>query len=58
MTIEYRYGAAVYDILVQLPGLVRRHGADVTVDGRPLEGSVISLVDDAARHAVVVKARV
>jgi cyclic beta-1,2-glucan synthetase len=57
VTIEYRYGAAVYKILVQRPGLVRRHGAYVTVDGRPLEGDIVSLVDDAQRHDVVVTAR-
>ncbi len=57
VTIEYRYGGTLYAIVVHTPARVRRNGADVTVDGRPLEGDVISLVDDGARHEVVVKPR-
>ncbi len=57
VTIEYRYGGSRYAIVVHTPARVRRNGADVTVDGRPLEGEVISLVDDGARHEVVVKPR-
>jgi cyclic beta-1,2-glucan synthetase len=57
VTIEYRYGQTLYVIVVRTPGLVRRHGADVTIDGRLLEGGVIPLVDDGTRHDVVVQAR-
>ncbi|MGH7694446.1 MAG: GH36-type glycosyl hydrolase domain-containing protein [Gemmatimonadaceae bacterium] len=57
VTIEYRYGGSLYVIVVQSPAHVRRDGADVTVDGRPLDGDVISLVDDGARHEVVVTPR-
>jgi cyclic beta-1,2-glucan synthetase len=57
VTIEYRYGAALYVIVVHAPAQVRRRGADVTIDGRPLERDVISLVDDGARHEVVVRPR-
>lgn len=57
VTIEYRYGKTLYAIVVETPARVRRSGAHVTVDGRPLEADVISLVDDGVRHEVVVKAR-
>ncbi|MGQ0641271.1 MAG: GH36-type glycosyl hydrolase domain-containing protein [Gemmatimonadaceae bacterium] len=57
VTIEYRYGAAVYTIIVHTPAGVRRNGADVTIDGRPIAGDVISLVDDGVRHEVLVKPR-
>ncbi|MGH7714272.1 MAG: GH36-type glycosyl hydrolase domain-containing protein, partial [Gemmatimonadaceae bacterium] len=57
VTIEYRYGQSSYVIVVRAPGLVRRNGADVTIDGHAIQGVVISLVDDGARHEVVVRAR-
>ncbi len=57
MAIEYRHGRSLYAIVVRRPGLVRRNGADITIDGRRLEGDVIPLADDGARHEVVVTAR-
>jgi cyclic beta-1,2-glucan synthetase len=57
MAIEYRYGRSLYVIVVRRPGLVRRNGADITIDGRSLEGDVIPLADDGVRHEVVVTAR-
>jgi cyclic beta-1,2-glucan synthetase len=53
-TIEYRYGGSVYTILVQRSNRVETGAGQVTLDGRPLEGPAIPLVDDGATHAVVV----
>jgi hypothetical protein len=57
MTIEYRYGQSLYVIVVHSPGLVRRNGADVILDGQALTDDVIQLVDDGERHEVVVRSR-
>jgi cyclic beta-1,2-glucan synthetase len=54
-SIEYRYGGALYAILVHDPAGLRRTGAEVTLDGRPLAGPDIPLRDDGARHEVVVR---
>jgi cyclic beta-1,2-glucan synthetase len=56
-SIEYRFGAAVYAIRVQNPDQIRRDGAEVTVDGRTQAGDALPLVDDGARHEVVVRPR-
>ncbi len=55
--IDYRYGRTVYAIRVERPGDIRAHGADVTVDGRPAADGQIRLIDDGARHEVVVAGR-
>jgi cyclic beta-1,2-glucan synthetase len=56
-SIEYRFGSAVYEIAVHDPSVLRSVGADVILDGGALEESVIPLVDDGARHEVVVQPR-
>jgi len=57
LSIEYRFGRSVYAITVHDPARVRADGADVSVDGRPLDSGEIPLVDDGARHEVAVRAR-
>jgi cyclic beta-1,2-glucan synthetase len=57
-TIEYRYGRTAYVIVVHDPGGLRRGEAEVTLDGRTLDGSGIPLVDDGMRHEIVVRPRV
>jgi cyclic beta-1,2-glucan glucanotransferase len=54
-TIEYRYGHSVYLIVVHGPHAARRGVREVTLDGRVLDGPEIPLVDDGARHTVVVR---
>jgi cyclic beta-1,2-glucan synthetase len=56
-TIEYRYGGSTFLILVQDPAEVTRRGAIVSLDGLALPEPVIVLVDDGARHEVVVRPR-
>jgi cyclic beta-1,2-glucan synthetase len=53
--IDYRFGAAVYAIVVQSPAGVGREGAEIELDGRRLEGAAIPLADDGQRHEVVVR---
>jgi len=53
-TVEYRYGRSTYTIQVKSSEAVKRGRGEVTLDGRVLEGSGIPLVDDGARHTVVV----
>lgn len=53
-SIDYRFGTAVYAITVRQPGELRRRGAEVRVDGRLLEEPVLHLVDDGARHEVLI----
>ena len=57
-TVEYRFGSAVYVIVVHEPAAM--HGADVEVslDGRVGSGAAVTLVDDGARHDVVIRPRV
>jgi len=55
--IDYRFGASLYAITVVQPADVRRLGAVVSVDGRVLESDEIVLVDDGARHEVIVRPR-
>jgi cyclic beta-1,2-glucan synthetase len=52
--LEYRYGRSTYAILVRAPGRVRENGASISLDGRPLDGDAITLVDDGKRHDVVI----
>jgi cellobiose phosphorylase len=56
-TIDYRYRTASYVIRVADPGGVMHRGARVTLDGEPLEGLVIPLVDDGGTHEVLVEPR-
>jgi cyclic beta-1,2-glucan synthetase len=52
--IEYRYGRSTYSIVVTNPDGGEGGVVEVTVDGRPLDGATIPLVDDGERHAVAV----
>jgi cyclic beta-1,2-glucan synthetase len=51
-SIEYRFGGARYGIVVEMTDDVA--GA-LVVDGRPMGGTVLALVDDGAVHQVVVR---
>ena len=53
-TLEYRYGAAVYEIEVRNPDGVPRGVASVTVDGVIAPAGDVVLKDDETRHTVVV----
>ncbi|MND09190.1 hypothetical protein D3C83_323240 [compost metagenome] len=53
--MEYRFGTSTWSIQVHEPGRIGAAGAQVTLDGRRLEGSTIPLVDDGARHEVVIR---
>jgi cyclic beta-1,2-glucan synthetase len=57
-TIEYRYGRTDYVIVVHNPGGLRRGEAEITLDGRLLDGLGIPLVDDGVQHTVAVRPRV
>ena len=57
LSIEYRFGRSVYAVTVHDPARVRADGAEVSVDGRPLDSGEIPLVDDGARHEVAVRAK-
>jgi cyclic beta-1,2-glucan synthetase len=51
--IEYRYGSSVYAITVRR--VTDSVEATVTVDGVPQPGADISLIDDGARHEVLIE---
>ena len=55
--LEYRYGSAVYEVLVEQPSAAQVGSQSVVVDGRAVDGEWIELVDDSARHTVVVRPR-
>jgi cyclic beta-1,2-glucan synthetase len=50
--IEYQYGGSVYAIAVRLDASAET--ARITLDGRELDDAEIPLVDDGARHDVIV----
>jgi cyclic beta-1,2-glucan synthetase len=54
-SIEYRYGKSSYVIQVQNPERVTGGAVEVTVDGQPSGDGSIRLVDDGARHEVIVQ---
>jgi cyclic beta-1,2-glucan synthetase len=56
-SIEYRFGGAVYQIAVHDPGALRRVGAEAILDGRALGRPEIPLMNDGARHEVVIRPR-
>jgi cyclic beta-1,2-glucan synthetase len=56
-TIEYRYGRSLYVITVRTGGQSTSDAAEVSVDGQPLDPPVVPLVDDGARHEVLVLTR-
>jgi cyclic beta-1,2-glucan synthetase len=53
--ITYRHGGATYEVMVADPAGVVRDGARVLVDGEPIIGLVIPLIDDGRRHEVRVE---
>ena len=53
--VEYRYGGSVYAITVRDPAALRDGAPLVVLDGRELDGEAIPLVDDGARHDVVIR---
>jgi cyclic beta-1,2-glucan synthetase len=56
-TIDYRFGAARYTIVVHEPGRLGDGAVtEVTLDGRVLHGQDIPLVDDGAAHEVIIRA--
>ena len=54
LRLEYRHGGAVYEVLVERPHAARSGAQQVVVDGHAVKGEWIPLVDDGARHTVVV----
>jgi cyclic beta-1,2-glucan synthetase len=55
LRLEYRYGSAVYEVVVERPHAARSGAQRVTVDGREVEGEWVALADDGGRHEVVVR---
>jgi cyclic beta-1,2-glucan synthetase len=53
--LDYRFGTATYEITVEQPAAVRGSHAIVVLDGEPIEGAALPLVDDGQRHVVVVR---
>jgi cyclic beta-1,2-glucan synthetase len=53
-TIVYRYGKSVYEIVVRNEDGAAWERAEVALDGQPLNGAGIPLVDDGERHRVMV----
>jgi cyclic beta-1,2-glucan synthetase len=56
-SIDYRFGSARYAITVRAPSEAGAERPVMTLDGRAVDGSMLHLVDDGARHEVVVVAR-
>jgi len=52
--IRYQFGESVYHIQVSNPEHVARHVHQILLDGRPLIGEAIALVDDKQEHQAVV----
>jgi len=50
--VDYRFGTAHYRIIVENPQNVNRGIQEVLLDGKPLHGSLIPLVDDSQAHEV------
>ena len=53
-SIDYRFGSAIYAITVQQPAQLRERGVAIRVDNQLLAQPVLHLVDDGARHDVLV----
>jgi cyclic beta-1,2-glucan synthetase len=56
-TITFRHRRSEYVIEVREPAAIRDGEAELEIDGRAVEGSAIGLVDDGARHGVIVRPR-
>ena len=52
--IRYRYGQTVYEIQVENPDGVNRGVCSLTLDGEPIAGNAIPLVNDRAHHQAIV----
>jgi cyclic beta-1,2-glucan synthetase len=52
-TIEYRYGKSLYVIVVRTPAALESAEPVMTLDGAALNDSVLRLIDDGARHDVL-----
>jgi cyclic beta-1,2-glucan synthetase len=55
--LTYRYGRSSYAITVERPAAARPGNQTITLDGQPLDGETIPLVDDGGRHEVVIRPR-
>jgi cyclic beta-1,2-glucan synthetase len=56
-SIVYRYGRSTYEIVVSNPSAMQDGDVEVVVDGHPVDGGRLRLVDDGKRHAVRVRPR-
>ena len=56
-TITYRHGRSIYEILVLNPGRLGDADVELEIDGHPVDGDTIALVDDGTRHVVRVRGR-
>ena len=54
-SIEYKYGKTVYHITVRNPAGMALQPGRITINGTLLDGTAIPLVDDGARHLVVIE---
>ena len=52
--IRYRYGQTVYEIQVENPDGVNRGVCSLTLDGEPIAGNAIPLVNNGAHHQAIV----
>jgi cellobiose phosphorylase len=53
--LSYRWQTSTYRIAVRNPGHAARGVRQVTLDGQPVTGGLIPLVDDGKEHPVVVE---
>ena len=53
--VDYRFGTTHYVISVENPHNVNRGIRQVLLDGNPLSGNLVPLVEDGRRHDVQVK---
>ena len=51
----YRFGGSRYEITVENPDRVERGVTALTLDGVPVEGGAVPLVDDGGTHRVVAR---
>jgi cyclic beta-1,2-glucan synthetase len=56
-TITLRHRRSVYVIEVRQPAAIATGEAELEVDGQAVKGSAVTLVDDGARHEVIVRPR-
>jgi cyclic beta-1,2-glucan synthetase len=55
--IEYRHGHSRYRVVVHHPSAARSGHQRITLDGRELEGEVVTLSDDGREHEIVIRPR-